>query len=76
MTHAVPFPVHIDPNAVYTVGAIVLVLDIPSTTLNRARRAGDLPFVRRGRHFYTTGRALLAWLAPTAPSEMGKAVRS
>jgi hypothetical protein len=58
-----PSPIRIDPDAVYTVGAIVLTLDISSTTVGRARRAGELKCVRRGRHVYVLGRDLLAWLS-------------
>jgi hypothetical protein len=70
----VPSPVRIDPDAVYTVGTIVLTLNIPSATIDRARRTGELKYVRRGHRIYVLGRNLLAWLAPTASSQMGETV--
>jgi hypothetical protein len=72
----IPSPVRIDPDAVYTVGAIVLTLDIPSTTIDRARRTGELKYVRRGHRIYVLGRNLLAWLTPAASTQMGEAVRA
>lgn len=62
-----PAPIRIDSAAVYTVAAVVLALDIPSATIRRAIRGGDLPAVRRGNRAYITGRDLLRWLTPPAP---------
>ncbi len=58
-------PIHIDPAAVYTVAAVVLTLDVPSSTVRAAIRRGDLPAVRRGNRTYIGGRDLLGWLTPT-----------
>lgn len=60
----VPAPIRIDPAAVYTVAAIVLALDLPSATIHRAIRCGELPAVRRGSRTYIAGRDLLGWLTP------------
>ena len=54
----------IDPNAVYEEGAISLALGIPLASLLKARRDGELKFVRRGRRVFIIGRNLLAWLEP------------
>lgn len=56
--------IQIDPTAVYDEGAVALALDLPLNTLLRARRSGELRFVRRGRRVFITGRHLLAWLTP------------
>lgn len=63
-------PLRIDPNGVYELGDIALSLDITTTVLNKARSRGELPFVRRGRRVFITGRNLLAWLEP-APMMRG-----
>ena len=55
----------IDPNGVYEEGAVSLALDIPLASLSKARRTGELRFVRRGRRVFITGRNLLAWLNPS-----------
>lgn len=62
---SIPSPIRIDPVAVYTVPAVVLALDLPSATIRRAVRAGDLPAVRRGQRTYIGGRDLIAWLTPS-----------
>lgn len=62
-----PAPIRIDPAAVYTVAAVVLALDVPSATIHRAIRSGELPAVRRGNRAYIAGRDLLGWLTPPAP---------
>lgn len=64
-----PHVLHIEPNAVYEEGAVSLALDIPRASLLRARRAGELLFVRRGRRVFITGRNLLAWLEPAITEE-------
>jgi hypothetical protein len=74
--HPTLSPVRIDPDAVYTVGTIVLALDIPSATIDRARRTGELKYVRRGHRIYVLGRELLAWLTPPASAMPGKEVRT
>lgn len=60
-----PRPILIDPAAVYTVATAVLALDIPSASIRRAIRIGELPAVRRSRRLYIAGRDLLAWVTPT-----------
>ena len=59
-----PAPIYIDPAAVYTVATVVLALDVPSATIRRAIRCGELPAVRRGNRAYIAGRDLLRWLTP------------
>ncbi len=56
---------HIDPNAVCEQGAISLALDVPLASLLKARRDGELRFVRRGRRVFITDRNLPAWLEPS-----------
>ena len=62
-------PIRIDPDAYYHAGAIALTLDIPLSVLDRARRRGELRYVRRGRRIFMRGQWVLAWLTPTAESE-------
>lgn len=64
----------IDPNGVYEEGAVSLALDITLASLSKARRSGELRFVRRGRHVFITGRNLLEWLDPSSGSGERKAV--
>ena len=64
----------IDPNGVYEEGSVSLALDIPLATLARARRAGELRFVRRGRRVFYTGRNLFAWLDPGLAQDHGREV--
>jgi excisionase family DNA binding protein len=54
------FEIH--PDTVYHEGDIALSLDVPLTTLNRARREGKLRFSRQGRRVLIRGSWLLAWL--------------
>lgn len=63
-------PVKIDPVAVYHAGDVALILDVPLATLDKARRDGNLPFVRRGNRIFITGRAVLDWLTPDDRSEV------
>jgi hypothetical protein len=56
----------VDPNAVYTEGAISLALDIPLATLARARRYGRLRYTRQGRRVLVLGQWLLDWLKDDA----------
>ncbi len=64
-----PFP--IDPGAVYDDGVIVLTLDIPSATLVRARRNGQLRYTRQGRRILYLGQWLLDWLTATSAPTVG-----
>jgi hypothetical protein len=65
-------PSQIDPHAVYDDGAIVIVLDIPSTTLARARHDGTLQYVRKGRRILYLGKWILDWLEKGAKFDGGK----
>jgi hypothetical protein len=56
-------PVIIDPQAWYDDSALVLLLDLPSATLIRARRDGHLRYTRPGRRALHLGRWILDWLA-------------
>jgi hypothetical protein len=58
-------PIQIDPDRIYEEGTVALLLDLPLATLSRARRVGELRFVRRGRRVFITGLNLLAWLNPS-----------
>jgi hypothetical protein len=58
-----PTPVRIDPDAIYPDGELRLLLDLPSATLARERRAGRLRYRRVGQRTYYLGRWVLAWLA-------------
>ena len=62
-------PALIDPRALYDDGAIVLALDIPSSTLARARRDGTLRYTRRGRRVLYLGQWVLDWLTVDAREE-------
>jgi hypothetical protein len=44
-----PVAYRIDPEQWYDTGAVVLALDMPSATLARARREGQLRYTRKGR---------------------------
>jgi hypothetical protein len=57
-----PTTFKIDPDEVYDTGAVVLGLDLPSSTLARARRAGSLRYSRKGRRVFYMGQWLLDWL--------------
>lgn len=52
----------IDPDGIYTEGALVLALDIPSCAIDRARRTGHLAWCRCGRRILFRGQWLLDWL--------------
>jgi hypothetical protein len=59
-------PVLIDPTAVYDDGAVVFTLNLPSATLARARRDGQLRYTRKGRRVLYLGQWLLDWIAASA----------
>jgi hypothetical protein len=59
MTHA---GILIHPECFYDDEAVYTALGISQGTLARARRAGDLRFVRKGQRTLYLGRWLLAWL--------------
>jgi hypothetical protein len=54
----------IDPNTIYDEGAVSVALDIPLSTLDRARREGHLRFTRKGRRVFFRGDWLLDWFEP------------
>ena len=56
----------LEPNRIYDVGAIVLALDVPSSSIDRARRAGSLRSARVGRRVLFRGQWLLDWLERNA----------
>jgi excisionase family DNA binding protein len=68
-------PIRIDPAALYTHHTLILTLDISGETITRAVRRGELSAVRRGRHLFIRGEALLAWLTPTTSAPAGCEVR-
>jgi hypothetical protein len=51
----------LDPNAIYDEGAISLALDISLSTLDRARRLGQLRYARKGHRIFFRGQWLLDW---------------
>ena len=55
-------PVHIEPNAVYSDGMLVLSLGLTHAVLARERREGRLRFTRRGRRILYLGNWILEWL--------------
>jgi len=59
----------IDPGSIYDEGAVSLALDIPLSTLERARREGRLRFTRKGRRVFFVGRWLLEWFASEAEGQ-------
>jgi hypothetical protein len=61
-----PSTLPIDPDTVYTEGAISLALDLPTATLRRARREGRLRFSRQGPRILILGRWVLDWLTADA----------
>jgi excisionase family DNA binding protein len=62
----VPPTLSIEPDTVYSEGAVALALDLPLATLARARRDGRLRFTRQGRRVLIRGAWLLAWLESSA----------
>jgi hypothetical protein len=57
--------IRIDPTAFYPETAVIIGLDIPSATLTRAKRTGDIRFRGVGNRTYYLGRWLLDWLEMT-----------
>jgi hypothetical protein len=70
-----PVAYRIDPDQWYDTGAIVLTLDIPSSTIARARRMGQLRYTRKGHRVLYLGRWLLDWLT-TTPGESKQPCRN
>lgn len=52
----------IKPNSVYLLPIVAEELGVSIRSLERYVAAGDLIARRAGRHTFTTGRSLLAWL--------------
>jgi hypothetical protein len=52
----------INPDALYDDSALVLALDVPSSSLARARRSGMLQYRRLGHRILYLGKWLLDWL--------------
>jgi hypothetical protein len=69
-----PETLSIDPRAVYREGTLSLALDVPLTTLGRARREGRLRFSRQGRRVLILGQWVLDWLEGDAgrPREVAR----
>jgi hypothetical protein len=61
-----PVTCKIDPERIYDDGAVVLSLDIPSSTLMKARREGSLRYTWKGRRVLYLGQWLLDWLSSDA----------
>jgi hypothetical protein len=59
-------PIRLEPEAFYDDPALRVLLGLPTATLARARRDGELRYVRRGRRTYYRGDWVLEWLAPPA----------
>jgi hypothetical protein len=59
-------PVSIDPQAVYDDGALHCELGLSSAALARARRAGELRYVRKGNRTLYLGEWVLEWLQADA----------
>ena len=68
-----PIICKIDPEGIYDNGAVVLALEIPSSTLAKARREGSLRYSRTGRRILYLGQWLLDWLSIGARKEGGAA---
>jgi hypothetical protein len=62
----------LNPNAIYDEGAVSLALDIPTSTLDRARREGLLRFARKGRRIFFRGQWLLDWFETDRSKLEGK----
>jgi hypothetical protein len=61
----------IDPGQVYDDGAVVLALNVSSSTLARARRDGTLRFARKGKRVFYLGEWLIDSLRGDASKEAG-----
>jgi hypothetical protein len=54
--------VRIEPTGIYDDGALYHALEVGSTTLARARRAGKLRFTKKGNRILYLGAWVLEWL--------------
>ena len=64
-------PIKIDPDSIYDDGSLVLMLDVSTATLARARRDGRLRYTRQGRRVLYLGQWILDWLAARMPLPEG-----
>jgi hypothetical protein len=64
-----PVPIRVDPAAFYDDDRIFGLLGIHRKELARARRSGQLRFVRRGRRILYLGQSLLDWLTADLDAE-------
>jgi len=64
-----PDTLSVDPDTVYSEGAVALALDLPTATLRRARRDGRLRYSRQGQRVLILGRWLLDWLENDAAQQ-------
>ncbi|QDU39193.1 Helix-turn-helix domain protein [Maioricimonas rarisocia] len=55
-------PARIDPDGIYHEGRAALLLNLPTATLQRARRENRLRYTRQGRAILYRGQWLLDWL--------------
>ncbi len=62
-------PVQIEPSAIYDDGALYQTLGLREGTLARARRAGELRYVRKGPRTLYLGRWLIDWLTRDEASQ-------
>jgi hypothetical protein len=68
----VPPTLCIDPDTIYSEGAVALALDLPLATLARARREGRLRYSRQGQRILIRGAWLLEWLeSDSSPAAEG-----
>ena len=67
-----PTTLPIDPDTIYTEGAVAVALDIPLATLARARREGRLRYSRQGPRVLIRGAWLLAWLEADSQPEVSR----
>jgi hypothetical protein len=55
-------PIKIDPDALYDDDMLYGLLMLSSQTLTRARRSGQLRYIRKGQRILYVGKWVLAWL--------------
>ena len=63
-------PVRIEPEAWYTDPDLRLILRMPAKTLQRARRAGELRYTRRGITVWHRGTWVNQWLSGLPAGEV------
>ncbi len=65
-------PIHIDPDAIYDDGALVLTLGLTHAAIARARRRGGLRHIRNGRRILYRGSWIIDWLESDAQPTSGE----